>query len=215
MGGNLRCVLAGPSLGWEVCTCLCVPVGVCPCARVSWRHRRPCLSPQLPAVLPAGRRLSPVLVALGAALGHLSGQPGVQHLGGAAAPAHLGQQLQLPGGLRRHPRPQAASGTVHPPRLPVQVRGGLLRPSARAHLYLLRGWGEAESEGFGAQQPVLVPLLCSQCSALPSLHLTMAPRSFDSTAACGVQEEISGFVVVCGFCFPSPYARSFVCGGLM
>ncbi|KAM9599073.1 uncharacterized protein ACIBXB_004487 isoform 3-T3 [Morphnus guianensis] len=164
---------------------------------------------QLPAVLPAGRRLGPVLVPLLAALGQLAGQPGLQQLGGAAPLADLGQRLlQLPGGLGHHRQRQAAPGAARPPAVPAQVEGGLSRLCRKVlSLICSVGGGEAEKGGGLGGHSSLPRQHCfaanaQPCAGLPVLINSTGELRHRSILWCPRRSE--------WFLSLPPHVRSFV-----
>uniref|UniRef100_A0A8C2YAG4 Mucin-5B-like n=1 Tax=Coturnix japonica TaxID=93934 RepID=A0A8C2YAG4_COTJA len=87
--------------------------------------------PQLPPLLPPGRGRGPALGALVAGLGQFAGQPRLQPLRGAPAPAPPGRRLLLPPGPARR---RAVSGAARPwARVRAGLRDGELRGRAQHH----------------------------------------------------------------------------------
>lgn len=197
--GTPRAAVTGAARA-RACACSRVHVHACVCARAHAcaragrrRSRRP--APQLPAVLPAGRRLRPVLAAVVAALGQLAGQPGLQRLGGAAPPAQPGRRLlRLPAGRGHRRRHQGAPRAARPPALPAQVRGGV-------RLCIARGRGC--SRGVGRWEHRSQPW--RRCPCCPPPARQQRPPAATPPGPFGAREEEEG---------PFPHAPAgAVCGG--
>lgn len=150
--------------------------------------------PQLPPLLPPGRGRGSALGALVAGLGQLPGQPRLQPLGGAPAPAPPGRRLLLPPGPARR---RAAPGAARPRArvgAGLRARGGagpssaprgLSGPTAqrRSAARSAEGWFPPCKERCGKAQSCSGNLPACHCGLVISSRAYKAVREWE-TPSC-------------------------------